>query len=532
MVQSGSKKRNKTAQPEQLEAHDLPSSLYGDLQKNIDFIRKELGNSSDVIIREFQIGGNVRAAAAFTDGLTDQTTIADFVIKSLMQIQDEAQTLDPNMGMDSRYRFIKERILPYGDIKDITDWKELFQSMLSGDSILLIDGCTGAIAAATKGGENRGVTESSTQTVIRGPREAFSESIRINTSLIRRKIKSRKLWLEENVVGEITRTQVGIMFVQGIANDKIVQEVRDRLGRIKTDGILESGYIEEFIQDETWTPFPTVYNTERPDVIAAGLLEGRVAILVDGTPFVLLVPVVLNSFMQSSEDYYQRFDLGTFLRILRFGSFLVALLVPSLYVAISTFHQEMLPTSLMLHLAAQREGVPFPPIVEALFMEIVFEVLREAGVRMPSAVGNTISIVGALVIGQAAVEAGIVAPAMVIVVSFTAIANFVIPAISLAIALRLLRFIFLILSGSFGMYGIAVGLLLLILHLCSLRSFGIPYLMPFAPFRPKEMKDTVFRFPQWAMNTRPHFISEDLKRQSDEQKPSKPPGDESRNDET
>jgi spore germination protein KA len=331
--------------------------------------------------------------------------------------------------------------------------------------------------------------------------------------------------LEEKIIGEVTQTEVGIMYIKGIANEEIVQEVRNRLDRIKIDGILESGYIEDLIQDEVWTPFPTVYNSERPDVIAAGLLEGNVTILVDGTPFVLLVPVVFIGFLQSAEDYYQRFDIGIFLRLLRFASFYIALLLPALYVAISTFHQEILPTNLMIHLAYQREGVPFPPIIEAFMMEIVFEVLREAGVRMPSAVGNTISIVGALVIGQAAVEAGIVSPAMVIVVSFTAIANFVIPAINLAIAVRLLRFVFLILCGTLGMYGMAVGLLLMVLHLSSIRSFGIPYLQPFAPFIPREHKDTMLRFPLWAMNKRPLFVAKDEKRQAHDQKPEKPSGD-------
>jgi spore germination protein KA len=315
------------------------------------------------------------------------------------------------------------------------------------------------------------------------------------------------------------------MYIKGIANEDILGEVRRRLDGIRIDGILESGYIEDLIQDEVWTPFPTVYNSERPDVIAGGLLEGRVAILVEGTPFVLMVPVVLDSFLQSAEDYYQRYDFATFIRMLRFVSFLIALLFPSLYVAVVTYHQEVLPTSLMLNLAAQRENVPFPPIVEAFVMEVIFEILREAGLRMPKAVGNTISIVGALIIGQAAVEAGIVSSAMVIVVALTAITNFVIPSLSFAIAIRLLRFVFLVLAGTLGMYGIAVGLLMMVLHLASLRSFGIPYLKPFAPFAPSGLKDAVFRFPLWSMNRRPAFLSRDRFRQGPNQKPDKPPGE-------
>jgi spore germination protein KA len=499
--------------------------LHKELTMNLETIQSEMGHSKDVIIRKILIAGTIDAAAVFTEGLSDPKTIADFVSRSVMHFEDEVANQDQAICTEAAFQQIKEQLSSFGSITEITDWKQLFLSLLSGDSILLLQGYRKALAASTRGGEKRAITEPSTQTVVRGPREAFSESIRTNTSLIRRKIRSPKLWLEEKIIGEVTQTEVGIMYIKGIANEEIVQEVRDRLDRIKIDGILESGYIEDLIQDEVWTPFPTVFNSERPDVIAAGLLEGRVAILVDGTPFILLVPVVFISFLQSAEDYYQRYDIGTFLRLLRFGSFFIALLLPALYVAITTFHQETLPTALMLHLSFQREGIPFPPLIEAFAMEIVFEVLREAGIRMPTAVGNTISIVGALVIGQAAVEAGIVTPAMVIVVSFTAIANFVIPAINLAIAVRLLRFVFLILCGTLGLYGMAVGLLIMVLHLSSLRSFGIPYLQSFAPLMLKEQRDAMFRFPLWSMNNRPRLEAEDGTRQAYDQKPEKPSGD-------
>jgi spore germination protein KA len=271
---------------------------------------------------------------------------------------------------------------------------------------------------------------------------------------------------------------------------------------------LESGYIEELIQDETYTPFPTVYNTERPDVIAAGLLEGRVAILIDGTPFVLLVPALFGQFNQAAEDYYQRADIGTLLRLLRYLSFFIALLGPSLYIAITTFHQEMIPTPLLISLAAQREGVPFPAFIEALVMELTFEILREAGVRLPRAVGQAVSIVGALVIGQAAVEAGIISAAMVIVVSVTAIASFVFPSYNMAISVRILRFGLMGLAASFGLFGITLGLIAIVLHLCSLRSFGIPYMSPFAPFILADQKDMLFKVPLWGMFSRPRLISQ------------------------
>jgi spore germination protein KA len=291
-------------------------------------------------------------------------------------------------------------------------------------------------------------------------------------------------------------------------NAEVLKEVRQRLGRINIDAVLESGYIEELIQDKALTPFPTVNNTERPDALAAGILEGRVAIMVDGTPFALLVPALFLQFFQASEDYYQRADFATLLRVLRFLSFFISLLGPSLYIAITTFHQELLPPELLIRLVAAREGVPFPAFIEALIMEITFEVLREAGVRMPRAIGQAVSIVGTLVIGQAAVEAGIISPSMVIVVSLTAISNFVIPSFNMGIAVRILRFPIMFLAASFGLFGIVISLFAIVLHLCSLRSFGVPYMSPFASFNWDDQKDSIFRLPQWAQYARPRLIAQ------------------------
>jgi len=325
--------------------------------------------------------------------------------------------------------------------------------------------------------------------------------------LLRRKIKDPNLWLETKQIGRVTKTDVAIMFIKGIASEDVVEEVRTRLDRIDIDSILESGYIEELIQDETFTPFPTVYNSERPDVIAAELLEGKIAILVDGTPFVLVVPALFISFLHAAEDYYQRADISSLIRILRYVGILISLLAPSLYVAITTFHQEMLPTPLLLGLAAQREGVPFPAFIEALVMEVAFEILREAGLRMPRTIGPAVSVVGTLVIGQAAVEAGIVSAAMVIVVAITAISSFVFPSYSMSNAFRILRFPMMGLAASFGLFGIIVGIIALVLHLCSLRTFGVPYMSPFAPMIPVDQKDAVIRLPRWALFSRPRLIN-------------------------
>jgi spore germination protein KA len=403
---------------------------------------------------------------------------------------------------------LKERALTVGGVKEVADFDVLFHSLLSGDAILLFEGHTQGFAIGVREWNQRSVTEPATETIIRGPRESFTENIRTNTALIRRKIKDRNLWLETRTIGRVTQTDVSIMYIKGIASDKVIDEVRQRLDRIDIDGILESGYIEEFIQDETYTPFPTIYNTERPDVVAADLLEGRVAILVDGTPFVLTAPSLFTQFFQAAEDYYQRADVSSLLRMLRFFSFFIALFGSSLYIAITTFHQEMLPTALLISLAAQREGVPFPAIIEALMMETALEILREASVRMPRAVGQAVSILGTLVIGTAAVEAGIISAAMVIVISITAISSFIFPAPNMSIAVRLIRFPMMVLAASFGLYGMIAGFIALVLHLCSLRSFGMPYTSPLAPFNASGQKDTIFRLPHWRLRTRPRLISQ------------------------
>ncbi|MBZ5752037.1 spore germination protein [Metabacillus litoralis] len=484
--------------------------MFSELQSNIDHIRKSLGNSSDLVTRDFQAGenGDIKLGIIYTDGLTDSVAVQEFILDTLMIGIRNTEVDSKVVDISNLFDVIKSFSLPVGEIKEISDFQKLFLHVLSGDTVLLIDGFPKGIVLSSRDWADRGVQEPSSQTVVRGPKDGFTETLRTNTALIRRRIKDPNLWLETKQIGKKTQTDVSIMYLKGVVDDKTVKEVQSRLNRIKIDAILESGYIEECIQDEIYTPFPTVYNTERPDTVAAGILEGRIAILVDGTPFVLLVPALLVHFFQSSEDYYQRADIATLIRMLRYLTFFLSLLTPSLYVAVTTFHQEMLPTPLLISLASQREGVPFPALVEAILMEFTFEILREAGLRMPRAIGSSISIVGALVIGQAAVEAGVVSASMVIVVSFTAICSFVMPSFNMAISIRILRFLFMILAATFGLFGIILGLIVLVLHLNSIRSFGIPYLTPNAPFILQDQKDNILRLPIWAIKTRPRLISQ------------------------
>ncbi len=487
----------------------MNGSLSADMKENLQKIQDDMGNSQDLIIRQLETERlELRMAFVYIDGLVDNTAVSEFTIQTVL---DETSSISDSVNkpaIDELGRVFKHQAFSVGQIYKSSDWKEVYMHLLSGDTILFLDGSNKVIIAGTQGGERRSVTEPSSQTVIRGPREGFTESIRTNTSLLRRKIKSPNLWLEEMKIGRVTKTDIGMMYIKGIVSEEIVDEVRKRLSHIDIDGILESGYIEELIEDTNFTLFPTVYHSERPDVIAANLLEGRVAILVDGTPFSLIVPSTFNMFFQAAEDYYNRFDVGSLIRLLRFLSFFIGLLLPSLYVAIITFHQEMIPTPWLLKLAVQREGVPFPAFVEAIIMETVFEILREAGVRMPRSVGNTISIVGGLVLGQAAVEAGIVSPAVVIVVSLTAIASFVSPAYNIGITARMLRFFFLFASSFMGIYGMACLLLLMLLHMCSLKSMNVPYMAPYGPAILSDMKDTLLRVPMKVMKTRPKMLSE------------------------
>ncbi|SDN03667.1 spore germination protein KA [Paenibacillus sp. yr247] len=497
------KSNDKKQQPVQTQ---IITPLKLSLQQSLEEIKRTFGPSPDIIIREIQLGeaASIESAIIYTDGLADVTHLLESVMIEIRQAKLEAN----DILTDQMIQLLQKKSLSIGEISVVTELQQLYTSVLSGDTAMLFQGSEQGLLLNTRKWNERNVEEPNAQSVVRGPRDGFTENIRTNTALVRRRIKDPNLWMETIQVGRISKTEVALMYMNGIVTDKVLEEVRRRVGRIDIDAIFESGNIEELIQDETFTFFPTVYNTERPDSISSQVLEGRVAIFVDGTPFVLTVPALFTQFFQASEDYYQRADFATLLRMLRFLCFFISLLAPSLYIAVTTFHQELLPPQLLIGLIAAREGVPFPAFIEALLMEVTFEILREAGLRLPKSIGQAVSIVGTLVIGQAAVEAGLVSPSMVIVVSLTAISNFVFPSFSMGIAVRMLRFPVMLLAASFGLFGITVGLIAIVLHLCSLRSFGIPYLSPFGPFNLADQKDSIFRLPQWALYSRPRLISQ------------------------
>ncbi|MRG87612.1 spore germination protein [Salinibacillus xinjiangensis] len=480
------------------ETMDLAIST--DLDNNIKFLKKQFENSSDVVFRQITTAKN-KAYIIFVDGLIDSARIELHAIQQLLE-QTPADALDTT--------YIEEQIISVNSVTEENKFKKLLKQILDGNTILLVDKFDKALVLGAKGGSSRSISEPDTESVIRGPREGFTESLRVNTSLVRRKIHSNHLKVVSRTVGTETQTSLAILYLENLAPPQLVEEVLARIDRIKIDGILESGYIEELIEDDTWSPFPQIQNTERPDTVAANLLEGRVSIIVDGTPFVLILPTSFWQFIQASEDYYQRFHISVFLRLLRVTLLFLALLMPALYVAIASFHQEMIPTTLLLSIAASREAIPFPVFIEALIMELSFEALREAGIRLPKVIGQAVSILGALVIGTAAVEAGIVSAPMVIIVSLTGIASFTIPRFNLAISIRLLRFPMMILAGIFGLFGVVLGSIVLLTHLCKLRSFGVPYFSPLSPLKWSDLKDVFIRVPWWDMDRRPkQFVKED-----------------------
>ncbi|WP_442596071.1 spore germination protein [Neobacillus sp. D3-1R] len=495
-----------------------PTYTSKNLLENKEKIIEIFSSSSDFSYQKIKFGTK-EAYLFFLQSMVDEKEINLRIHQNLKELNQAEKVVITDEDLES----VRDKYFSALNYHYSNEFHHLAEDILNGHIILMIDRFEKALAFAIDNIEFRPISEPSTQTIIRGPKDSFTESVSTNISLIRRRIKNPKLKFEESIIGLDSRTKISIGYLDGVVNQGLLQEAKTRLNSIQLSSILDSGNIEESITDEYLTPFPLVFNTERPDVVAAGIMEGKIGIIVDGSPFVLIIPAVLTDFFQSSEDYYQPYLMASFIRMIRYVSFMVALILPSLYVSIVTFHQELLPTNLLVSIQAQREGVPFPAVIEVLIMEMTFEILREAGVRMPRAVGQTVSIVGALVIGQAAVEAGLVSNVLVIVVAFTAIASFVSPIYNFSISTRLIRFVLIFAAAIAGLYGILLSLIIMVAHLASLRSFGIPYLSPIAPLIMEDQQDVFIRLPNWSNRTRPTFLKTEQSIKFDEVKPPSPP---------
>ncbi|HLN63114.1 MAG TPA: spore germination protein [Symbiobacteriaceae bacterium] len=501
----------------------MAPSIGPELQRNVEAIQQELGGAMDLIVRPFTTGqgGGRPATLICFDGLANGQEVSN--------LMEEATRLssppyDPPTVSADPLAALKETLVRSPEAKITSDLTEVVVAILSGQTALLMEGSPQALLVDTRYNPARDPEEPQTETEVRGPRDGFVENLITNLTLIRRRIRDPKLRFEALQVGTRTRTDIAVGYIKDLADPGVVDEVRRRIQSVVIDGILESGELEELIQDSPLSPFSTLHTTERPDRVAASLLAGQVVILTDNTPFVLIAPMVFWHLLHAPGDYYNNFMVGTTYRFLRLAAVVVALILPSLYVILTTFHHEMIPTPLALSVAGGREGTPLPTLMEVLLMEVMFEILQEAGLRLPRAVGQTVSIVGALVIGEAAVQAGLVAPATVIVTASAGITSFAIPVYSASQALRILRFPLLLLSGVLGVFGFISGIAFLAMHLCSLRSFGAPYLAPLMPLQAKDLRDSLWRSPFWLLDHRQRFSREKRSRRQGPGQMPKPTG--------
>lgn len=485
-----------------------------DISFNLDHLKEKISQNPDVIIRSFRIGlGTLPATIMYIDGLVDKNLIHNKILQILMN-----ESIDPQMIQGD---WLQNHLLPLSKIKEVIQVDEAIDKILAGYTLLTVEGIRKAFAIDTTWMKTRQTEEPITESLVRGARIGFNESLLENRVLIRRGLPDQSLKMEEYVVGKQSKKKLLIIYLEGITNPDLVKMVKERIAKIDMDIILESGYVEQLIEDNHLSPFPQVQSTERPDRVVSALSEGRVAILLDGTPFALIVPVTFSMFLQTPEDYYERWIPGSMIRILRFISAIMTVFLPSIYISFVSFHQGLIPTTLAISIATTREGVPFPTFIEAVIMEVAVEILREAGLRLPKPVGQTVGLVGGLVIGESAVRAGIVSPIMVIVVALTAISSFAIPQYSAGVSLRLLRFVSMLFSSIWGLYGVILFFLLLLIHFCRLKSFGTPYISPATPYRLNDWKDFLLRTPFTLMKKRPqilHTLTDDRETIKDPQK--------------
>ncbi|MGI6620429.1 MAG: spore germination protein [Bacillota bacterium] len=469
-----------------------------------------LPDSSDVVVREVCCANpNLRVVIAFIEGLASSDKVTTSVLQPLMLLSPIRKDTE-----DDPVAQIKDALLASTqvEVKGIVD--DCVEAMVSGDTVVLIQGQDRALVVETKGWEHRTVQEAVTERIVRGPQQGFIEVLRANTGLLRSMIRSPDLVVENIEIGRRTRTQCAIVYMAGIVNDKLVAEVRRRITSIDMDAVLTSGSLEQLIET-SHSLLPTIISTERPDKAAHFVLEGAIAILVAGDPFALVAPVTFSAFLHSPEDYYVRWPYGSVLRLIRVIALLIAVLLPGTYIAVTNYHQEMIPTVLLFSIAASRELVPIPLPLEVMLMYFGFELIREAGIRIPSPFGPTIGIVGALLIGEAAVSASLVSPIMVIIIAITGVASFTIPNPEVGMLIRVATALFIVVGSLLGLFGIVATIYVAFCRMASLTSLGVPFLAPTAP-KQRADADVLALGPTWTIETRPRFLRpKDVRRQPD-----------------
>ncbi|HEY9062523.1 MAG TPA: spore germination protein [Pseudobacteroides sp.] len=474
------------------------------LQVNLQRIKKEfrLPKNNDIVLREFKVAGNTDACIVFVDGMIDKNIINDYILRPLMKEENFAKFHDGCL-----LKYIADNVISVNDLYKAKEYQtEIIPKLLNGLTALFVEGCEECLLIESKGYEKRSVDKPVAENVISGPQEAFTENLRTNITLIRRMLKNKELVTEILPIGGMNNSSCALMYLDGVTSPELVKEVKKRICSIKSDFIMGNGMLEQFIEDMPFMIFPQVLNTERPDRAVSFLMEGQAVILTEGSPLASTVPVTFFTFLHTSEDSFSRWQYGTFLRLIRFFALMLAIFLPGLYVALILYHREMIPTDLLASIIKAEENVPFPTIVEVMIMELSFELIREAGIRVPGIIGTTLGIIGALILGQAAVAANIVSPILIIIVAITGLGNFAIPSNSLASGVRILRFAFILLGVIAGFYGISAGIAVLGGYLCSMKSFGVPFLSPVAPKSAKS-KDVFLRQPIWKQEDRPDYMN-------------------------
>ena len=480
----------------------MKQEIVPNLEENIAHIEGRFEGCADAVMRRLFVGDErLEIYVVYMDSMYDRDFVDGVLLKNLLF--DVSQLPKSHAG-----QAIFNKYLATADVKETDQMEDVIDEVLKGNTEILVEGMAKGIIVSSKDLPGRGVSEAETEVSVRGSKESFTESFRVNTVLIRRRIRDTRLKSKQMTVGVRSKTDVALMYMEDLVRPAILDEVLKRLERFQIDAILDSSYLEALTEEEWFSPFPQYQSTERPDKAASALLEGRLVLVVDNSPMVLLLPATFPCFFQASDDYYDRWDAANFVRLLRYAAAFAAVLLPGLYIALAGFHPEALPLSFALSFAASREGVPFILPVEVIVMELAFELLREAGIRLPGPMGSTLGIVGGLIIGQAAVDAHIVSPVVVILVALTALSAFTIPNELFASAFRMIKFYFIIAASLGGFVGLTAAVLTVLVHLSGLKSFGVPYMMPFvsAEMAPdSKWQDNVWRMPISKMYERPYF---------------------------
>jgi len=488
------------------------------LEEKLSLIKPYINNSDDIINRSLNIGKDSkrRAVLIYIESVIAKPILNEDILRPLMLAD-----LTPEEGSPDLAQRVADHLLMVGVVKLTDLLKETVHYIYDGMVLLLVDGMSRVLAIDIHDGEFRAIDEPPGERTVRGSREGLIEILDVNISMIRRRLRDPKLVVKKTIVGRRTRNPVAIIYVEDIASPELVAEVERRIAAIDTDGIVASGYIEQFIEDQPSALFPQVWSSERPDKLTMKLLEGRIVIIVHGTPLALVVPSLFVEFLQASEDYYERTLGSGYQRLLRFFAFFAAVSLPALYISLLSFLPEMLPVTLITSLAQARKQVPYPVFFETIVQELIIQLVIESGLRLPGSVGQTVGVVAGIILGQAAVSAKLASPGIIIVIAITAIATFALPSSSMILASRVVRLPMLFLAAAFGLFGFSMGWLLLLTHMTSLETLGVPYFAPFAPTRYRDLQDALFRFPLWKMEKRPASIPhQDDRRQGN----TRPPG--------